>query len=87
MFAARMRELRLHLGRKQLSLASAAGVTVAAVSMWEAGKRVPAGRNLDRILRAFEQAGASREQVADLRWNWEEVKLSAAQRSTVDSAG
>ena len=72
---------------KQLSLASAAGVTVAAVSMWEAGKRVPAGRNLDRILRAFEQAGASREQVADLRWNWEEVKLSAAQRSTVDSVG
>jgi transcriptional regulator with XRE-family HTH domain len=67
--------MRRRLLGKQITLAWAAGCTDAAVSQWEHGKRAPNGEKLERIAIALGEAGASTDDLDDLREAWERVKL------------
>jgi predicted transcriptional regulator len=73
-FGPRIRDLRKRLGAKQLWLAYATGHTDAAVSYWEAGKRLPNESTLHRILAALSRAGASSVELSDLHRAWERAR-------------
>ena len=75
-FADRLKELRLRFGGKQWWLAYAAGCTDAAVSFWEAGKRIPTARMLSRIVEVLMLEGAPPGELALLQRSWREAKLS-----------
>ena len=57
-----VRDLRQRFVGKQLCLSHAVGCTVAAVSFWESGKRLPQRSTLSRILHALAHEGASSPQ-------------------------
>jgi transcriptional regulator with XRE-family HTH domain len=73
--ARQIRDLRKRFGGKQWWLAHAIGCTVAAVSLWESGKRTPQADTLVRIVHALMEAGASSTDVDRLCKSWRKAKL------------
>jgi transcriptional regulator with XRE-family HTH domain len=64
------RRLREQAGFTQIELASFLGVTSAAVSLWEAGRRRPRGRVLERYIAALD---VFRESLEDAPANSEDA--------------
>jgi len=55
---------------KQIWVASTAGCTDAAVSLWESGRRIPCATLADRIFGALSAVGASPDKIANLQRLW-----------------
>jgi hypothetical protein len=77
-FAYAFRGLRLRLMGKQIWLASVVGCTVACVSLWEAGKRLPPRASFSTILDAFAKEGATAAELAELDAKWAEARTVVA---------
>lgn len=65
-FASVLRELRIRLMGKQLTLAANVGCTEAAISFWESGRRLPSPRLLGLLVKRLAEAGALPEEVRQL---------------------
>jgi transcriptional regulator with XRE-family HTH domain len=74
-FGAALRELRLRLDIKQVSLSTAMGCSDAAISLWEAGTRLPRPRFLDGLLRELAGAGAPAAELGALRDLWNQERM------------
>ena len=77
-FAHRLKGYRTTLFTKQSSLAQAIGCSEAAVSYWEAGRRLPQPRTLSRILAVLAHAGVSRAELVDLQRIWEGARWASS---------
>lgn len=75
-FARLIKGLRQRFGGKQLWLASVAGCTDAAVSLWESGKRAPQAPAFGRIVDALAQVGAPPSELVILCQSWAEARLA-----------
>lgn len=74
-----IKDLRKRFGGKQWWLAHAIGCTVAAVSLWETGKRTPQASTMARIVHALSQAGVAPSDVARLCKSWREATLNCVE--------
>ena len=77
-FADCLREVRHRVAVKQTCLSLDIGCTDAAVSLWEAGHRLPTYSNLRRLLQAMDAAGATAAEQLALREAWFRDKTRAA---------
>jgi transcriptional regulator with XRE-family HTH domain len=73
-FGAALRELRLRMDIKQVSLSTAMGCSDAAISLWEAGTRLPRPRFLDGLLKELAAAGASPGELGAMRELWKQER-------------
>jgi len=73
-FANCLRQIRLRLDLKQTCLSLPMGCSDAAISMWEAGHRLPTGPNLERLLEAIGANGATTAEQLSLRQAWNRDK-------------
>jgi len=85
-FADRLRDLRQRFVGKQLGLSYAVGCTIAAVSFWESGKRLPQRSTLSRILNALAREGASNDELTHLRASWKQAAITRSHRPSSDYA-
>lgn len=77
-FALRLKEYRTKLFTKQSSLAHAIGCSEAAVSYWEAGRRLPQARTMTRILTVLDHAGVSRAELVELQRTWQGARWASS---------
>ena len=61
-----LREFRIRLMGKQLTLAVSVGCTEAAISFWESDRRLPSPRLLALLVKRLTEAGASPDEVREL---------------------
>jgi DNA-binding transcriptional regulator YiaG len=79
-FANCLRHLRQRLVLKQTCLSWSIGCSEAAISLWEAGHRLPTLRNLHRLLKAIDAHGATAAEQLSLRQAWFRDKAGAQLR-------
>ena len=69
-FADCLRQVRRRLLLKQTCLSMPMGCSDAAISLWEAGQRLPRRRNLYRLLETIGACGATAAEQLSLRQAW-----------------
>jgi DNA-binding transcriptional regulator YiaG len=69
-FGARLRALRKRFFGKQWALSEDAACSQAAVSQWEAGRRLPDRATFHRLLEALAAAGAAPNELSGLEATW-----------------
>ena len=79
-FADCLRQVRRRLVLKQTSLSLPMGCSDAAISLWEAGQRLPRRHNLERLLEAIDACGATAEEHLSLRQAWARDRSAATFR-------
>src|SRR6476619_6270973 len=73
-FAQCLRALRARLVGKQVALSMAVRCTEAAISFWEAGRRLPVQLSLARIQEALIKSGATPFELEELRNAWQRAQ-------------
>jgi len=76
-FADCLRQVRRRLVLKQTSLSLPMGCSDAAISLWEAGQRLPRRRNLHRLLEAMDACGATAAEQLSLQQAWARDRSAA----------
>ena len=70
-FPGYLKTLRIQLVGKQAVLSSEIGCTVAAVSYWEGGRRLPGKAMFDRIVSVLRSHGGDGAEISELIRYWE----------------
>jgi DNA-binding XRE family transcriptional regulator len=70
-FGVCLKQIRHHLGTKQICLSNAIGCTAAAISLWESGARLPSKPSLRRLLAALVAGGAPSSKLTLLFGIWQ----------------
>jgi hypothetical protein len=79
-FPEKIKAMRLQLFGKQLGAAARLGCTDAAISYWESGSRLPSPKLMGRLVECLEQAGAVREDIAELLVSYRHSVLARRER-------
>ena len=85
-FSNRLKSLRCRLLGKQAALAIGVGCTEAAVSYWEAGRRLPSRPMLVRILETLKDHACEASELDELAGQWQ-VELVGRDDGSLDTEG